>query len=143
MKTVGERGKQKFLGDEGNAADATPPHSPECVQPRREAVDLTIFKTDIALRRLMLVGRGNAQFDFRRLFVPCNGNGLNDCSPSAQFRFYQRIANLLGSIGGNSGQFENGGECFRRGVLDFASRIGVGALYADMPCKLQNGFLDF
>jgi hypothetical protein len=113
------------------------------MQPGREAFDLTIFKTDIALRRLMLVGRRNAQFDFCGLAVPRNCNGLKDCSPSAQFTFYQRIANLPGSIGGNSGQFENRGECFRRGVLDFASGIGVGGLYADMPCKLQNGFLDF
>jgi hypothetical protein len=85
----------------------------------------------------------NAQFDFRGLAVPCNGNGLNDCSPAAQFTFCQRIANLLGRIGGNSGQFENRGKCFRRGVLNFASRIGVGGLYPDMPCKLQNGFFDF
>ena len=96
-----------------------------------------------AIRQLIVNCLRNAQFDFGSCTLPCNDDWFENLLPPTQFEFYQRIANLPGALGGYSPQFENGCKRFGRGVLDFAGRIGVGGLDADMPGKLQNGFLDF
>jgi hypothetical protein len=57
--------------------------------------------------------------------------------------FDKSVADCSWSIGGNSPDFEKGSNRLRGGVLEFASRIGVRGLYADVAGKLQNGLLKF